>query len=282
MFISIISKSLIMKKLLYSSSIFSIILLLISCNVDDSQHLEQRNWSLSWSDEFNGEKGTLPDDSKWNIDIGNGTDGWGNQEYQYYTDHPENLSMDGEGNLIITARNEHFGGQPFTSGRINTKGHFSQTYGRFEARIKTPYGPGIWPSFWLLGADLDDKPWPQCGEIDIMELRGQIPNVVNGSVHGPNYSSGSAISKSFGLENGRFDTDYHIYAIEWGIDYLEFYVDDTLYQKLTPQDLPGNWVFDHDFFIILNVAVGGNYVGFPTSKTPFPQQMVVDYVRVYN
>jgi beta-glucanase (GH16 family) len=158
---------------------------------------------------------------------------------------------------------------------------FSQQYGRFEARLKTPYGPGLWPAFWMLGDNIETVGWPQCGEIDIMELRGQQPHIVHGSVHGPGYSGGSPVSKSYALNNARFDTEYHVFAIEWDEDKIDFFVDDYLYQRITPEDLPGDWVFDQPFFILLNVAVGGDYVGFPLPQTPFPQKLIVDYVKVY-
>lgn len=252
-----------------------------ACEVADTQTLEKRNWQLAWSDEFEGAAGQAPDATKWIYDIGTGNNGWGNQELQYYTNRPENVSLDGQGNLVITARRETFAGSAFSSARLKTQGLFEQAYGRFEARIRTPYGPGIWPAFWLLGANITTVNWPQCGEIDILELRGQEPNIINGSVHGPGYSGGSAITQSFGSTSSRFDADFHLFAIEWGKDYIEYFVDNTLYQRLTPDDLPGEWVYDHPFFIIMNLAVGGNYVGFPTSQTPFPQQMTIDYVRVY-
>lgn len=259
----------------------SILLSLSACQADENQMLERRNWQLVWSDEFDGAAGDAPDPAKWTYDIGTGSNGWGNQELQYYTNRPENVAMDGDGHLVITARRETFAGAAFTSARIKTQGLFTQTYGRFEARLKTPYGPGLWPAFWMLGEDIVTEGWPQCGEMDIMELRGQEPNIVNGSVHGPGYSGGGAITKGFSLTDNRFDTDFHLFAIEWGEDYIEYFVDDTLYQRLTPDDLTGEWVFDHPFFMLLNVAVGGNYVGFPTTQTPFPQQMTIDYVRVY-
>ncbi len=256
-------------------------LALTACEADTAQTLEQRNWQLTWSDEFDGPAGQSPDAAKWTFDIGTGSNGWGNQELQYYTNRPENASLDGQGNLVITARRETFAGSPFTSARLKTQGLFEQAYGRFEARLKTPYGPGIWPAFWLLGANITTVNWPQCGEIDIMELRGQEPNLINGTVHGPGYSGGSAITQGFGSTDRRFDADFHLFAIEWGKDYIDYFVDNTLYLRLTPDKLPGEWVYDHPFFIIMNVAVGGNYVGFPTSLTPFPQQMTIDYVRVY-
>ncbi|MCB0643206.1 MAG: glycoside hydrolase family 16 protein, partial [Phaeodactylibacter sp.] len=191
------------------------------------------------------------------------------------------VALDGEGNLAITAFAESYAGSAFTSGRIKTQGLFEQTYGRFEARMKMPWGPGIWPAFWLLGANITTVDWPRCGEIDIMEYRGQEPHLIHGSVHGPGYSGGAAVTKSFGFTNDRFDTDFHLFAIEWGEDYIDYYVDEVLYQRISPEDVAGDWVYDHDFFIILNLAVGGNYVGFPTNETNFPQSLLVDYVRVY-
>ena len=251
----------------------------LGCERDDFQKLDQRNWQAVWSDEFNDPAGTSPDESKWTYDIGTGQDGWGNNELQSYTNNPANVSMDGEGNLVITAIRS---GNNFTSARIKTQGLFAQKYGRFEARLKTPYGPGLWPAFWMLGENIETTPWPQCGEIDIMELRGQEPHIIHGSIHGPGYSGGNPVSRSYSLINSRFDTDYHIYAIEWDENKIDFFVDDYLYQRIKRSDVPGEWVYDQPFFIILNVAVGGNYVGFPTAQTPFPQKMIIDYVRVYS
>lgn len=268
------------KKLFLMLVVSGLILFLVpSC--DNPLDPEVPNWQLVWQDEFDGSAGQSPDPTKWTYDIGTGDNGWGNQELQYYTDRQENISLDGTGNLLITARRESFGGMPFTSARIKTQGLFDQAYGRFEASIKLPWGPGIWPAFWLLGANIETADWPECGEIDIMEYRGQQTNLIHGTVHGPGYSGGAAVTKSFGFANKRFDVDFHLFAVEWGKNYLRFYVDDVLYQEIKPEDLTGRWVFDKPFFIILNVAVGGNYVGFPTSQTPFPQTMLIDYVRVY-
>lgn len=271
-------------KIIVSAVIYSFLLIaLFGCKKDNTQKLEPRNWQLVWSDDFNGTAGESPDSAKWTYDIGVGpnNDGWGNAELEYYTSRPTNVSVDGNGNLVITAKSELYSGSAFTSARIKTQGLFDQAYGRFEARIQTPYGPGIWPAFWLLGSNIGSVGWPQCGEIDILELRGQKPNIIAGTLHGPGYSGGAAISKSFAFENARFDTDFHLFAVEWGKDYIDLFVDNTLYQQLTPDDVTGDWVFDHPFFIILNVAVGGNYVGYPSSLTPFPQTMLVDYVKVY-
>lgn len=272
-----------MKMKIYAKStvlaILGFLILLTGCEIDPVQTLPERSWELVWSDDFVGNAGTAPDTTKWAFDLGNGVNGWGNGEFQFYTKKSENVSLDGDGKLVITAiRNA---GPSYTSARIKTKGKFEQKYGRFEARIKTPTGPGIWPAFWMLGADIDTNPWPQCGEIDIMEQRGQQPSVTVGSVHGPGYSGGNAISKLYGLSNGRFDADYHIYAVEWGADFVDFFVDGFLYNRITPNDVKGEWVFDQPFFMLLNVAVGGSFVGFPTDGTPFPQSMFIDYVKVY-
>lgn len=264
-----------------STLLFAVLVGFWAC--DKGEVVEERNWKLVWEDDFDGPAGQLPDAAKWVFDIGvgPGNDGWGNAELQYYTDRPENISLDGEGNLAITARRESYSGRAFTSARVKTQGVFDQAYGRFEARIKMPWGPGIWPAFWLLGSDIDVVGWPQCGEIDIMEYRGQQPNLVHGTVHGPGYSGGAAITKSFGFANDRFDLDFHLFAVEWTEEFIDFYVDDVRYQRIRQGDVPGEWVYDQPFFILLNVAVGGNYVGFPTEQTPFPQTMLVDWVRVF-
>jgi beta-glucanase (GH16 family) len=266
-----------MKTIIQASAILAITFL-FSCKKQEKQELEARNWQLTWSDEFEGDSLALPDSTKWKFDLGTGQDGWGNQELQSYTNNPENVSLDGNGNLILRAiRN----GNSFTSARIKTEGLFSQKYGRFEARLKTPYGPGIWPAFWMLGDNFSTVSWPECGEIDIMELRGQEPHLIQGTIHGPGYSGGNAITKGFALDNARFDTRYHVFAVEWFEDRIDFFVDDFLYQRIEREDVSGRWVYDQPFFMILNVAVGGTYVGFPTDQTPFPQELIVDYVKVY-
>lgn len=249
-----------------------------SCsNDDDATKAHSHNWKLVWQDEFNT-AGT-PDSTKWSYDIGHGpdSDGWGNAELQSYTNDTTNIKV-ADGSLQIMALKN---GDSYTSARIKSKGRFEQTYGRFEARIKLPWGPGIWPAFWMLGNNVDTAGWPQCGEIDIMEGKGQEPNIVHGTVHGPGYSGGNAITKSFGLENDRFDADYHLYAVEWTENCIDFYVDNTLYNRITPDKVTGQWVYNHPFFILFNLAVGGSYVGYPNANTLFPQTMYVDYVRVY-
>jgi len=236
--------------------------------------------TLVWQDEFDGPAGELPDPSKWNFDIG--TD-WGNAQLEYDTARPENVSLDGDGHLAITAREETYQGSSYTSGRIHTQGSFAHTRGRFEARIQLPVGQGIWPAFWMLGDDFGTVGWPACGEIDIMEYRGQEPNVVHGSLHGPGYSGGGAVTGRFVLSGNGFDAGFHTFAIEWDQDNISWYVDGQVYQRRSAADLPSGmrWVYDHPFFLILNVAVGGHFVGSPDATTQFPQTMLVDWVRVY-
>ena len=239
------------------------------------------HWQLEWSDEFEGAAGARPDSTRWRHDIG--TD-WGNAQLEYDTSRPENVSLDGNGHLAITARQEAYLGRDYTSGRINTYRFFAQEAGRFEARIKLPVGQGIWPAFWLLGADFESVSWPGCGEIDIMEYRGQEPQVTHGSLHGPGYSGGNALTNRYTLPGSAgFDQDFHVFAVEWGSDLITWFVDDTRILAIRPADLPPGapWVFRHPFFIILNVAVGGNFVGPPNGSTSFPQTMLVDWVRVH-
>ena len=240
---------------------------------------------MTWSDEFNGPTGSSPDTTKWAIESGGG--GWGNQELEYYTPRRENLRLE-NGNLVIDALREEFTGpdrvkRDYTSARLITLGRFSQKYGRFEARIQLPYGQGVWPAFWLLGDDFSTAGWPACGEIDIMENVGSERSTVHGTLHGPGYSAGGAVTSGYTLRQGVFSDSFHLFAVEWEPQVVRFYVDDVLYATRKPADLPkgGRWVFDHPFFLILNLAVGGNFPGSPDASTMFPQRMLVDYVRVY-
>ncbi len=259
-------------------------LIVSGCGTDNEPE-EVTYTEIIWQDEFDAEGPLDPD--KWTFDIGTGVEifgqpGWGNNERQYYTDRPENVRVE-DGMLQITAREESFNGSSYTSARILTRGKFETTFGRFEASIQLPWGAGIWPAFWLLGDDSDGtKIWPEIGEIDIMEYRGQEPAIVHGSVHGPGYSAGNAVTRRYQLPSGRFDTDFYLFAIEWSPNSIKFFVDDVMYNEITPDDTNGEWVFnDNSFYIILNVAVGGTFVGPPNSSTRFPQTMYVDYVRVY-
>jgi beta-glucanase (GH16 family) len=232
---------------------------------------------LVWQDEF---EGIQLDTTRWVFDLGRGNNGWGNAELQYYTKRSENVKV-ADGRLIITARKESYEGAFFTSARIKTKGKFEKQYGWFEARIKLPKGQGMWPAFWMLGSDIDQIGWPKTGEIDIMEYRGQNPKIILSTLHGPGYSGNKGVSKSFESQQGGYDEDFHLFAVDWRADYIHFYIDGQIYHKLTPADLPGDWVFDKPFFMLINLAVGGHFVGSPNTETPFPQTLEVDYVRVY-
>jgi beta-glucanase (GH16 family) len=232
------------------------------------------DWQLSWSDEFT--EATL-DPAKWNVDLG---DSFGTGQQDYDTARPVNLSVSG-GNLVITARAESYDGASYTSARIETQGKFAQAYGKFEARIQIPSGQGMWPAFWLLGDDYTEVGWPQCGELDITEARGASPGTVLGSMHGPGGDSYTAV---FSLPGGAsFSDDFHVFDLEWEPGVARWYVDGQLYETQSADLLPANqpWVFDHPFFVILNLAVGGSFGGPIESSTPLPQSMLVDYVRVY-
>jgi beta-glucanase (GH16 family) len=243
-------------------------------------------WRLVWSDEFIGPSGSTVDSAKWSFDIGGG--GWGNNELESYTNRVDNAQVQG-GALVITALKETFMGpdnitRNYTSARLLTRNKFMQTYGRFEARIKLPHGQGTWPAFWMLGKDLDTAGWPNCGEIDIMENIGKEPSIVHGTLHGPGYSRANGVTASYKLSRSKnFSDDYHTFAVEWEPEVIRFYVDNQLYKTRTPADLPAGkaWVFNHPFFIVLNLAVGGGFPGNPDATTVFPQVMKVDYVRVY-
>jgi beta-glucanase (GH16 family) len=245
----------------------------------------QGKWTLTWSDEFDGPNGSAPNPTKWMLETGG--HGWGNQELEYYTTRRENTRIE-NGNLVIEARREKYTGpdratRAFTSGRLKTQGLFSQKYGRFEARIKVPSGQGMWPAFWMLGDDVNRVGWPQCGEIDIMENVGNEPWTLVGSLHGPGYSGEGPLHGFYITSNRNVADDYHVFAIEWEPAEIRFYMDDYLYETRTPDDRPTGtrWVFDHPFFLILNLAVGGKWPGAPDETTRFPRQMLVDYVRVY-
>ena len=236
-------------------------------------------WELVWSDDFTGSE---VDTSYWKFEIGDGCPnlcGWGNNELQYY--RAENAAVS-DGILTITAKEESFGGREYTSARMITMNKIDWTYGRFEARIKLPVGQGLWPAFWLLGSDIDSAGWPQCGEIDIMEYLGQEQNKVHGTVHGPGYSGANGVGGSYTLPSGRFDTDFHVFAVEWEPNRITWLVDEVRYQTLTPDNVPGEWVYDHPFFIIVNMAIGGYWPGPPDAGTAFPQTLQVDWINVYS
>jgi beta-glucanase (GH16 family) len=247
------------------------------------------SWTLAWRDEFEGPAGGLVDAGKWVADTGGS--GWGNQERQSYTTRAENVSLDGDGHLVITARAEPppsslqcwYGSCLYTSARLKTKDRFARAYGRFEARIRIPRGQGLWPAFWMLGDDIDTVGWPNCGEVDVMENIGREPGVVHGTMHGPGYSGAGGIGRADTLSAGAFADDFHVFAVEWQPEEIRWFVDGWPYHRTTPADLPpgARWAFDHPFFLLVNVAVGGAWPGDPDARTTFPQRMLVDYVRVY-
>jgi beta-glucanase (GH16 family) len=237
------------------------------------------SWSVVWQDEFDGPAGTPPDPARWVHEIGGW--GWGNKELQYYTDSTNNASLDGDGHLVITARAEEMMGNAYTSARLTTKGLFAHMFGRFEARIRLVEGRGLWPAFWIMGNDFDEVGWPAAGEIDIVEQLGHDVNVTWGHIHGPAYGNidvPAGRSRSAEAVNA----DFHVYAIEWDPESIVFLVDDAPYFQITPARRPSyaRWVFDHPFFIMLNMAVGGLWPGNPDATTVFPQSIAIDYVRV--
>jgi beta-glucanase (GH16 family) len=249
------------------------------------------DWQLVWSDEFNQPDGSSPDPANWTYDIGNGSGGWGNNQLEYDTARTNNARIVG-GQLVIEADQENYGGKNYTSARMLTAGKWSWAYGRMEARIKIPRGQGIWPAFWMLGTNINaGVSWPTCGEIDIMENIGKTTDqgTEHGTLHGPqgggDYNGGAGVGRTYTLPGGAaLADDFHVYAVEWTTNQIKFFLDTNLFFTATPSSLPGGstWVFTQPQFIILNVAVGGNWPGNPDGTTVFPQQMLVDYVRVYN
>jgi beta-glucanase (GH16 family) len=236
------------------------------------------DWTLVWSDEFDGVG--PPDPARWSFEVGG--DGWGNGELQFHT--ASNAALDGAGHLVITARRETAGARAFTSARLSTRGKLEQAYGRFEARLRLPPGKGLWPAFWLLGGDVDQSGWPGCGEIDVMEARGAQPWRVSSALHGPGYSAGDALIAPFETaDRSPLTADFHLFAVEWSPGELQFSVDGQPYHTERASRLgPSHrWVFDHPFFLILDLAVGGSFGGPPDETTPFPASLVADYVRVY-
>jgi len=243
-------------------------------------------YRLTWSDEFDGAPGALAGSGTWQAETGGS--GWGNQELQYYTDEPVNAALDGAGNLALVVRRvnpdlarRRYGGCEYTSARLISRDRVSFRYGLIQARIKIPRARGIWPAFWMLGQDIGQSGWPGCGEIDVMEHFGTGPATVHGTVHGPGYSGRGGISAScaVGPSLGR---DFHVYSVAWDSGKIFWYVNDELYHAVTPADLNGKpWVFDHDFFLLINIAVGGTASVPPGKSATFPQTMLIDYIRVY-
>lgn len=251
------------------------------------------SWPLIWSDEFNTKAGAAPDSRWWRAEIGDGTiigkPGWGNDELQYYTNRRTNSATDGKGNLVLTTRKTpagstlmcYYGPCQYTSARLITQDRAEFAYGRIEARVKVPEGAGLWPAFWSLGTDIGTNPWPRSGEIDIMEYVGREPNRIFGTIHGPGYSGGQSWGDDYIFTNKVAD-DFHTYRVDWYKDHIVWAVDGIEYHEAIPADVsPNDWVFNHPFFLLLNVAVGGNFGGQVSPDTKFPAETKVDYVRAY-
>ncbi len=250
-------------------------------------------WVQVWSDEFDGPAGTSIDNTKWSYETTDGCQqgicGWGNNEKEYYSSASENISLNGQGQLMIVARRAatgltcYYGPCLYTSAKITTRGKVLAQPGRVEARIKLPPGQGLWPAFWMLGHDFPTTAWPACGELDIMENKGSQPTTTSSALHGPGYSGATPFAHSHDLASGVLADDFHTFAVEWDSLHVRFFVDDTAHYGITRDAVEryGKSVLDQPFFLILNLAVGGIFDGDPGSDAIFPATMVVDYVRVY-
>lgn len=236
---------------------------------------------LVWADEF--EKAGLPDSTKWIQEVGGS--GWGNNELQYYTARRAENARVENGKLIIEARKDNYQGKNYTSARLVTQGTATWTYGRFEAMAKLPRGVGTWPAVWMLGKNISSAGWPRCGEIDIMEHVGFDEGTVHGTIHSEAYNHGKNTQKGSQITVPDVASAFHLYAVEWTADQIEFFVDEKLYytvQKSTLGGAEAQWPFTQPFFLILNLAVGGNWGGQKgVDDKIWPQRMEVDYVRVY-
>jgi beta-glucanase (GH16 family) len=236
--------------------------------------------TLVWGDEF---QGSVVNESDWTFEIGNGNGGWGNNELQYYKS--ENTSIELGEYMVIEAKEEPTNGLNYSSSRLVTKNKKEFQYGRIDIRAALPQGQGLWPALWMLGANIDQASWPACGEIDIMELVGNSPNQVHATVHygstfgNHQYHGGSTLTPN----GGKFADNFHVFSLVWEENLLQFLVDDQLYYEVDPSDMQGGqpYPFNQDFFLVFNVAVGGNWPGNPDGSTVFPQRMVVDYIRVF-
>ena len=296
----------------WAALVFGVAAGLAAVGRDDAAEPPAPEWKLVWGDEFDGKQ---IDRTKWDFDTGNGfynydaeqwIGGWGNGELQYYTRRPDNAFVK-DGVLHIRAVKESYQGCGYTSARLKTRKRdgsslFAKKYGKFEFRAKLPTGKGVWPALWMLPQDEKYGGWAASGEIDVMEAKGQEPNKVAGTLHfGGKWPANTSVSKEYALPNGGTIADFHTYAIEWEPGEIRWYVDGRLYSTqafwwssgrteggkgarpareadLNPWPAP----FDQRYYIVMNVAVGGNFVGKPDKTTRFPAEMLVDYVRVYD
>jgi len=237
-----------------------------------SINVYSQNWQLIWSDEFNDQNINT---NYWNFEIGNGNWGWGNNELQYYTSNSDNIFL-ADGYLNIVTRNENYNGYNYTSARIKTQDKFDFKYGKIEARIKMPLGKGLWPAFWMLGSNISTIGWPNCGEIDIVEHVNNEP-YVHGTIHydmwGHNYEGGNVLTNP---------SEFHLYALEWDEQQIKWYLDNEIYHtEYINNNTVSREEFHEPFFILLNLAIGGNWPGSPDNSTNFPAYYIIDYVRVY-
>jgi beta-glucanase (GH16 family) len=239
---------------------------------DISVTVGPQNLVLAWSDEF--DKDGLPDPAKWVYDIGTGSNGWGNAELQYYTNRTQNASIS-NGTLKIRAIKESFQGSAYTSARMLTKGKYEFKYGRVEVRAKVPVGVGTWPAIWMMGNDIGTVGWPACGEADIMEHRGSDLNRITSALHYPGRSGGNPVVASTVIQNAT--TEFHVYRFDWSATSLKFYVDDKIFHEVQNNT---NIPYNKDFFILLNLAMGGGFGG-PVDPAFNNATFEVDYVRVY-
>jgi len=248
-------------------------------------------WVQVWGDEFDGPAGTGVDTARWRYDTGDGCPGvcgWGNNEKEFYTSDTANIALNGQGQLAITARGAtdsipcYYGRCRYTSGKLTTNGKMFADQGRVEARIKLASGQGLWPAFWMLGKNIGTVGWPTCGELDIMENHGSDPTSMSSAVHGPGYSGNTPFVHVNRFASGGV-TDFHVYAVEWDSVSIRFFVDGTQHYLVARGSVQqyGNWVYNQQFFMILNLAVGGNFDHDPQSAAIFPATMLVDYVRVF-
>jgi len=251
-------------------------------------------WTLAWSDEFDGPAGSRVDATRWGHDLGdgcgNGICGWGNNEKEYYTDATDNVSLDGQGHLQIVARQApagltcYYGACRYTSGKVTTRGKLNAAPGRVEARLKLPSGQGLWPAFWMLGSGFPSVSWPACGELDIMENKGSTPSATSSAIHGPGYSGNTPFARLTQLAGGGVTSEFHTYAVEWDGESVRFSVDSAVHYSVARSELLqyGSSVIGQPYFVILNLAVGGQFDGDPRSDAIFPATMLVDWVRVYS
>ncbi len=267
--------------------VFSAAFLLTSCDSSSSESADGPEWSLSWSDEFDG---TGIDSDKWGFDLGTNGNGWGNNELQFFTDRSENARIE-DGCLVIEAKKESWQGMDYTSARLKTGDLASFRYGKIEARIKVPEGQGLWPAFWMLGNNVSKVDWPFCGEIDIMEMVGGSASddsprgdgVTHGTIHWFDETAGAKTSngKSLALESGKLADEFHVYGLEWDLGEIRWFLDGEQFHS-ADISAPHMKEFTRSFFLILNVAVGGNWPGSPDDATAFPQKMLVDWIRYYS